>query len=1267
MMTAVEMLRLAREAYSAEDRSYTRGATGTPQGGQFATGGGAQTTGPAPKPAAKPVPKPVAKKPAAKPAAKKPPTTLEQASTRLYADFGTLSERTPANDSRVRDAQVLMASLGMKTPIDGNFGPAMTAQVKAMQTKLGIHPTGRMTSSLMKKLQSAAILSPCAKAVEGVTFTAADLLARAREGFNPDQLRAEKGTGIGGRWVSMRAVVAALRGKGHHDAADSLGHLDTPAVSGHHGPTRRPASHTPKIARGGDRVGAEHLGARLGVLNDEHGARQHDGSPMADPEARRRNRLQADQLHATLAPMQGRVATEDAIAADNRETRNLLGDVPEGDHLAAARAHVAAMQGGAPAAPSAEPLSAEPATRAAQVDNRVRAAYAHLAAKPGDWVGLADLRNELGEDVNRHEVDASLKRFLLADGSNVVPESNQKTLTQADRDAAVSIGDQAKHAIMIEDPSPRPLSLAAPSTPDARSTSGPSFDAAPTVGYEARPTADGWATYAVAGNGATLLIQHHDTEAAAKERAAGFDAQVQKGGGASEPWIAQNRAMGQANHAARAAAAGQAAPVKKTAAAKLARAKASKRPPADVVADMQSASSREEAAAHLEGQTVGDLRAIADAGGIAVGSKDSRDKLKSTIVQWTAGRRLDSDAIGPAPKTYSTDGGGRISQEEAGRRMFGDAEYERRAAKTAARKAAAKAAPAKAPAEPGASGVTRYDSRKVGGQWGVYAVGPDGSSRLVEPAGSEGAANNRAGNMDAALGGNRAPRAAAAPAAPAPVAPAKKTAVAKMARAKAAKASPEEVHAQLATLTDREEARGMLSKMTMAELKAVNPSAGTMARNKADLVDLIVEGSVGQRLDRAAQTFGTSGHMAAPRSFFGSEAGAPTPPASVDHASIADQVKAAQSEDDVRRLLQEQKLTVADLKTIAGHVGGPSANPKGTKQQIIDKIAAGSNAGLVNRPATVFAGDWNQGATTVPSTPSVPTPISPEEAKRRADILAAPRGEARGMRPEDGAGVFSADSEIQRRSASALNAESDASRANGRSSSPGKIQVARSYRELSDVDQFHGRNLTAEGRAALEALGPAGHPDIAAIPDTEGKIRAAHKMLAIPGNGGSDYVALEDLRALIGNQASRADVDDTLRQMNQQPGVFVRPQSYAREVRTEQRLAAAVEIGMQERNLLQIIPGAAPARPTPAPPTPAPSRPTAAQKMTRAKAATDGLIERAGLAESESEIVGVLQGATSATQLKRVATGLGIKVPSSMRSTEEIRAFVARSLAAFGS
>jgi hypothetical protein len=158
-----------------------------------------------------------------------------------------------------------------------------------------------------------------------------------------------------------------------------------------------------------------------------------------------------------VAPERNKTEYQQSIVDATVGVRNDALAIKNADLQSPARKALDALTG-------ANGLSTDPAIRAVQIDNRVRAAYAHLAASPGAWVGLADLRNQLGEDTNRHEVDASLKRLEQEPGANIVPESNQKTLTQADRDAAVVIGDQAKHAVMIEDPSPRSLPGAAPTT-----------------------------------------------------------------------------------------------------------------------------------------------------------------------------------------------------------------------------------------------------------------------------------------------------------------------------------------------------------------------------------------------------------------------------------------------------------------------------------------------------------------------------------------------------------------------------------------------------------------------------------------------------------------------------------------------------------------------------------------------------------------------------------------------------------------------------------
>lgn len=110
-----------------------------------------------------------------------------------------------------------------------------------------------------------------------------------------------------------------------------------------------------------------------------------------------------------------------------------------------------AAESSAPPAEQTEPTpSDEQATprSGAGVEARIRAAYTRLAREPGTWVGLAEVRSLL-RDVPRADVDATLTRLFLINGVNLIPESNQKTLTQQDRDAAVTIGDQDKHLLWI--------------------------------------------------------------------------------------------------------------------------------------------------------------------------------------------------------------------------------------------------------------------------------------------------------------------------------------------------------------------------------------------------------------------------------------------------------------------------------------------------------------------------------------------------------------------------------------------------------------------------------------------------------------------------------------------------------------------------------------------------------------------------------------------------------------------------------------------------
>lgn len=119
--------------------------------------------------------------------------------------------------------------------------------------------------------------------------------------------------------------------------------------------------------------------------------------------------------------------------------------------------------------------------REVEVENRVRAAFRALRGRTdleeggtefsmmpgmtpqrlmrqGGYVSIADLRDEVGSDIPRAELDEALKRIAIHDpGANAVPESAQGSLTAHQRAGAIHFGDQDKHWLIIDDPSDRPL------------------------------------------------------------------------------------------------------------------------------------------------------------------------------------------------------------------------------------------------------------------------------------------------------------------------------------------------------------------------------------------------------------------------------------------------------------------------------------------------------------------------------------------------------------------------------------------------------------------------------------------------------------------------------------------------------------------------------------------------------------------------------------------------------------------------------------------
>lgn len=121
-----------------------------------------------------------------------------------------------------------------------------------------------------------------------------------------------------------------------------------------------------------------------------------------------------------------------------------------------------------------------------RAERHVRQAYAKLRAEEGrpdwaEWVSITRLRQELSaRGMSREEQDRTLHEMAIAEGVSIVPESNQKALTEADRAAAIVIGNQNKHLISIfggnwraalrDNPPPMPAQVAAERR--ARQTAG---------------------------------------------------------------------------------------------------------------------------------------------------------------------------------------------------------------------------------------------------------------------------------------------------------------------------------------------------------------------------------------------------------------------------------------------------------------------------------------------------------------------------------------------------------------------------------------------------------------------------------------------------------------------------------------------------------------------------------------------------------------------------------------------------------------------------
>jgi hypothetical protein len=89
------------------------------------------------------------------------------------------------------------------------------------------------------------------------------------------------------------------------------------------------------------------------------------------------------------------------------------------------------------------------AVNAAGLAGRIEAAYRSLAPGSGEFVSLRALRLRL-PDRPRPDVDAALAALFAGQRINLIPQSNQRALSDDDREAALRIGGEYKHLISIE-------------------------------------------------------------------------------------------------------------------------------------------------------------------------------------------------------------------------------------------------------------------------------------------------------------------------------------------------------------------------------------------------------------------------------------------------------------------------------------------------------------------------------------------------------------------------------------------------------------------------------------------------------------------------------------------------------------------------------------------------------------------------------------------------------------------------------------------------
>lgn len=90
----------------------------------------------------------------------------------------------------------------------------------------------------------------------------------------------------------------------------------------------------------------------------------------------------------------------------------------------------------------------------ARAENEIKAAYRKVADRPGQFISLTDVRENLSGGMSRQDQDDTLRRLQREGKISLAPQDYQSTLTAKDKAAAVMFGGRKNHLIWIGDPSP---------------------------------------------------------------------------------------------------------------------------------------------------------------------------------------------------------------------------------------------------------------------------------------------------------------------------------------------------------------------------------------------------------------------------------------------------------------------------------------------------------------------------------------------------------------------------------------------------------------------------------------------------------------------------------------------------------------------------------------------------------------------------------------------------------------------------------------------